>query len=254
MVLRQFVKSSVVVAIFLGASSSLLAQDEMGADAAAPAENAEVKQQEEEPAPVADVATETSSRGLLGDWRVGPTFNVALIPPTFGIDVMYKNSFSGGFHMGPFRYKSEKVDVKFNSWDVVGRWHPWMGSFFVGLGYVSQSLDLEASEKMDSGANQKVKTTLKVGVTTNYLMPHLGWMSVWDSGFTLGFEIGYKMHSSHSTDKLKASFDGATAGQVAAVISSSDYKKLEKDVNDVADQFGEKSIPYINFLKIGYLF
>ncbi len=250
MMLRQFVQRGLVAAVVLGASSSLWAQDDMGTDAAPTEESADVKPEETS---TADVAMDNDS-GTTRNWRVGPTFNVAIVPPTVGVDVMYKNQFSGGFHMGPFTYKSDDVDVKFNSWDIVGRWHPMQGSFFVGLGYVSQSLDLEASKKMDAGAAQKIDTTLKVGVTTNYMMPHIGFMSVWDSGFTLGFEIGYKIHSSHSTDKLKANFDGATAGQVAAVISSSEYKKLEKNVNDAAEKFGETNMPYINLLKIGYLF
>lgn len=255
MLLRHCVKSGLVAAaMVLGVNASALAQDEAGSDAGTSTSevNTEVKTTEE--APAAEVSSESSGKGLLGDWRVGPTFNVAILPPSVGIEVMYKNTFSAGFHVGPFTYKSDDVDLKFNSWDLVGRWHPWMGSFFVGLGYVSQDLDLEAKSSIDAGAGQKVPTKLKVGVTTNYLMPHIGWMSVWDSGFTLGFEIGYKMHSSHSTDKLKVSFDGATTAQEAAVVASEDYKKLKKDVDDAAETFGEMGMPYINLLKIGYLF
>lgn len=251
MLLRQCVRGGLVTAMVLGLSSSALAQDDAGSDAAVPAEETTMETQPAEEAP----ATEASSGGgLLGDWRVGPTLNIAILPPSAGIDVMYKKSFSAGFHVGPFTHKSSDVDLTFNSWDLVGRWHPWMGSFFVGMGYVSQDLDLEAKSSIDAGAGQKVPTKMKVGVTTNYLMPHLGWMAVWDSGFTLGFEIGYKMHSSHSTDKLTVSFEGATAAQEAAVLASEDYKKLKKDIDDAVETFGEMGMPYINLLKIGYLF
>ncbi len=202
------------------------------------------------PAPVETTTTTSSERA----WRVGPTINVALLPLSVGLDATYAKKFSGGFHVGSMPYTSDKVDLKFQSWDLVGRWHPWMSSFFVGLGYVSQSIDIEAKDKIDDGAGKKVSTKLSVGVDTNYLMPHLGWMAVWDSGFTLGFEIGYKMHMNHETNKVKAEFDGATAAQVAAVTGTEDYKKQTKNVNDAIDAFGEKSLPYINLLKIGYLF
>lgn len=187
-------------------------------------------------------------------WRVGPTVNVSLLPVSVGIDATYGKQFSGGFHMGSMPYNSDKVDLKFQSWDLVGRWHPWMSSFFVGVGYVSQSIDIEATDKIDDGAGNKISTKLSVGVDTNYLMPHIGWMAVWDSGFTLGFEIGYKMHMNHKTDKLKTEFVGADAAQTAAVTATEDYKKQSKNVNDAVDAFGEASMPYINLLKIGYLF
>lgn len=220
--------------------------------------------QDNEVAPAAPAVSEettaapSSSENATADgernWRIGPTLNVAILPLSVGLDGTYGKSFSGGFHVGSMPYNSDKVDLKFQSWDLVGRWHPWMSSFFVGLGYVSQSIDIEAKDKIDDGAGQKVETKLSVGVDTNYLMPHLGWMAVWDSGFTLGFEIGFKMHMNHKTNKLKAEFEGATAAQVAAVTGTDDFKKQTKNVNDAVDSFGEQSLPYINLLKIGYLF
>jgi hypothetical protein len=59
--------------------------------------------------------------------------------------------------------------------------HPFRGSFFLGAtaGYLS----LSAAAPTQLG-------TVGISASTLYVTPRLGWMAVWDSGFTLGFEAG----------------------------------------------------------------
>jgi hypothetical protein len=62
--------------------------------------------------------------------------------------------------------------------------HPFGGSFF--LGATAGHLSLSASAPTALGA-------VNISANTLYLTPRLGWLAVWDSGFTLGFEAGAQL-------------------------------------------------------------
>ncbi len=62
--------------------------------------------------------------------------------------------------------------------------HPFRGGFFLGAtaGYLS----LNAAAPTQLG-------TVTIAASTLYVTPRLGWMAVWESGFTLGFEAGAQL-------------------------------------------------------------
>jgi hypothetical protein len=59
--------------------------------------------------------------------------------------------------------------------------HPFQGSFFLGASV--GHMELSAAARTSAGP-------VDVNVATEYVAPRLGWLATWDSGFTLGFDVG----------------------------------------------------------------
>lgn len=206
----------------------------------------------------APTATNTSSGGLLGDFRVGPSVNVGFpFLMNYGVDVMWKKTFSGGFYGGGMKRDiDDKSQIELYNWDLRGRWHPFQGSFFLGAAYGKHGIVglTKSNLKFDNeGVEMTVPTSLRLEITSSYLTPHLGWMSVWDSGFTMGFEIGYQIPSGVSTE-MQTAFENVSASGEQAVKDSAAYKKLKTDLEDLGDTLGKTAVPYINLLKLGWMF
>lgn len=72
---------------------------------------------------------------------------------------------------------------KLSSWSLesAAQLFPFRGSFFLGTAVGLMSLS--ASAATQAGA-------VTLDVTSIYVTPRLGWLASWDSGFTLGFDVG----------------------------------------------------------------
>lgn len=176
--------------------------------------------------------------------RIGPMFTLSF-PRIKEISLEYLTvnkmfSFAlskGGISIDP----ATNISATFSNFDIRGRWHPFMGSFFLGAGYGSQSITIEGTETINS-----ITAHLKEEVTSTYFMPQLGWLSVWDIGLTMGFELGTIIPSGVSTN--------FTSDAPALVKATSDYKKLKEDAESTGNKLGASSIPYIALFRIGWLF
>ena len=68
---------------------------------------------------------------------------------------------------------------------------PFGGSFF--LGATTGHLSLAASAPTKSG-------TVTFDISSFYVTPHFGWLAIWDSGFSLGFDLGAQLPFSTSVE------------------------------------------------------
>lgn len=256
---RAAAVSSLALAGFWLSAPSLMAQDEAETETATEKTEPQVMDTvKEEAAKVQEKAQEfnTKARGLLGDFRVGPSVAIGIPHPlTASLDVVYDDMVNLSFGAGRFGTKVKETEVEIRNWDVTARWFVFQGSFYLGAAYGSQGLVGKHTTTVDldyNGVALKVPTTLRLEVESKYLTPQLGWFARWDSGFTMGFEIGYIMPSG-ATSELQTSFKDVSASAEAAVRASEDYKKSKKDVEDLGEQLGKKGIPYITLLRLGWL-
>lgn len=208
-------------------------------------------------APEPEAVAKSKGKGLLGDIRIGPSVALGFPHPlTGGLDIVYADLFSVSATAGRAGAKVEDTEIEIRNWDATFRFFPFQGSFFIGAAYGNQGIvgklktDIETTS---SGVTLKVPTTLRLEVESNYLTPQLGWFARWDSGLTLGFDFGYQMPSGAKSE-LQTAFENVSAANEKAVLDSEDYKDNKKDVEDAAEAFGKKSIPYISFFRIGWLF
>ena len=215
----------------------------------------------EEPGEISDTgeaAAEAEPSGLLGPVRIGPMIGLGVPHPySWGLDVMYKRVFTIGVSAGKFSSDHfDPVEVQLVHWDVRARWHPWWGSFFLGLAVGQQELFGEAKKDVSfsrNGVKLTVPVTVQVEFATTYLTPHLGWTWIWDCGFNMGFDFGAQIPIQNKSE-LKVGFENVAPSQETAVKETSEYKKLEKDVDDAGDLIGKTVLPYITLLRLGWLF
>jgi hypothetical protein len=207
--------------------------------------------------PVQDVAQRAGAQGLLGDFRMGPSVALGLPHPLTGaLDIVYADLVGLSLSAGRSGTELDKTELEIRNWDLTLRWFPFRGSFFFGAAYGQQGIvgkrtvDLEVDA---SGVPLTVPTTLRLEIESTYLTPQLGWFARWDSGFTLGFDFGLQMPSGAKSE-LQTAFANVSAASEAAVITSEDYIKNKKDVEDAAEMIGKQALPYITFLRMGWLF
>jgi hypothetical protein len=240
---------------FLSAPTLAQAQDEESAPAT---EEAAATEDSKPEAVAPSEASSKSSGGLLGAFRVGPTVSLAFPYLLNGsIDAKWNNliglSVSGGKMK---RDIQDETSLEVFNWDVRARWFPWSGSFFLGAAFGNMGIVGKKSKDLNIKNNDvtlKIPTTVRMEVKTTYLTPHLGWMATWDAGFTLGFEVGYHMPLS-SKAEMQTGFSDVSTEAEEELKQSDEYKKAKKDVEDKTEAYGKKAVPYINLLRIGWLF
>lgn len=134
------------------------------------------------------------------------------------------------------------VNVALKKPEVSARWHPFSGSFFLGLGLGQQDLSA-SSDSTISGQSIEAQVSIKSTVIT----PHLGWMwGAGDGGFFGGLDFGYQLPSNPKTT-LSTNAD-------SIIQATPDYQDLYEAVNDQGKILGQIGIPTVTLLKIGYLF
>lgn len=254
--------------IFLGATNAIIANaQEDGSDpdatesapeSAEPPTDAAPAPLEQAPVPEETAASTPSDGGIFGPFRVGATAAIGFpLLLNYSLDATWDKTVGVSFGGGRFRTKIDKTEIEIFNWDVRGRWFPWQGSFFLGAAFGNQGIvaNTEQNLKYKAGDTElKVPTTLRLEVETNYLTPHLGWFKTWRPGFTLGLmEIGYHIPLS-SKAELQTAFDDVSASSEEELKNSNEYKKAKKDVEDLAKTFGETAVPYINLIRLGWLF
>jgi len=84
---------------------------------------------------------------------------------------------------------------------------PFRGTFFVGSSLERQTLTASATR---SGQ------TVNVDMTTIYAAPRLGWLAIWDSGFSLSIDAGVQLPLSTDATASGGNADATSAAQSAA--------------------------------------
>jgi hypothetical protein len=177
-------------------------------------------------------------------------------PLSFGLDVTYEDLLSFGFTTSSFDQDFGDVALGLSHSDVRARWHVFQGSFFLGAAYGSQSLTAEASDTVSATSGTTTitaDTQVKIEIETPYFTPHLGWLWIWDSGFTMGFEFGVQVPTGDETT-LEIDIDNVSAAQEALIKNTQEYKNLEDDVTQLGETVGQTSLPYVSLLKLGWVF
>jgi hypothetical protein len=189
------------------------------------------------------------------DFMIGAT--AALTFPhllNLGLDTLIYHRFGVSLNYGNVTKSINSIDVAMKHTDVRLRWFPWESSFFVGAAVGQHQLSGEADRQVsEPTTKQKYATHGKLVAKANYIAPHFGWFSVWDSGFTLGCDFGYLVPSSPKAT-FTSSFANAPAGSEDTLKDTAEYKKMKSDLEDSAKSYAGKKLPFASFLRIGWMF
>lgn len=150
--------------------------------------------------------------------------------------------FSAEAGYGNFNITIGDVGVDLTKMELSLRYHPFAGSFYLGLGFGQESF---TAKGMNTISSQSVTVQSKITATT--MSPQLGWMwGMDDGGFWAGMDVQMLSPSGAKTD--------TTTNASAGIQSTAEYQQLIKDTNAEGDKFGSTSYSALTFLRIGYLF
>lgn len=100
------------------------------------------------------------------------------------------------------------ASVESAAFDGQVRVFPFRGTFFVGSALGRQTLTASATRQ---------GTTVTVDMATIYATPRLGWLGIWDSGFSLSFDAGVQLPlSSDITTTSNGNADAKNTAESAA--------------------------------------
>jgi hypothetical protein len=189
-------------------------------------------------------------------FRVGATAGLYL-PHVFGfgLDSLIGQHFGVGVNYGKTTRSINSVDVGIKHTDVRLRWFPWGSSFFTGVALGTHELTGELNRSVqDPTSKQTVSVRGKLTASARYAAPHIGWFSVWDSGFTMGCDFGWLVPSGVSTS-FTSSFGSLPSGVTAETLeATNEYKEMKKDLEDSAKKYASTPVPFATLIRIGWMF
>ena len=176
-------------------------------------------------------------------------------PLTLAYDYRVGNFFSIGAATGYFTYtyrlsSGDDVDLSSENYDIRARIHPFSGSFFFGVIAGTRTYKATSTRDIPLASGLTIPVTGTLSISSYYLTPHIGWLWTNGGGFSLGIELGCQIPLSPSTE-LNIPVVEAFAPEVK---QTSEYKRLESDINGPALQIGKTPLPYLALLRLGWTF
>jgi hypothetical protein len=177
-------------------------------------------------------ASEESHRTL----RVGLTVGLISIPRPISVEVQVKlwdwfgvgasYNYLPGFVSDLLlnAYDIHNVTVTSTSWELALRAYPFRGSFYLGTNIGVGSVTASTTGNLQAA---------RADVTNPFITPRLGWLWIFGSGFTLGFDLGVQIPLGKSA------------------ITFEPPQVDIKETRDAANQIGESLLPVLNF-RVGY--
>jgi hypothetical protein len=228
-------------------NSSGIESDEESADATYPRLNPDLNPNTQDPS---DLRSRDFLFGASASLTVPHLMNI-------GLETIIFRKFGVSLNYGNVTRRINNVDLMMQHMDARFRWFPMGTSFFAGIALgrhqITGELDRDISYTAADSKKLVVQSHGKLTAHANYVAPHIGWFSVWDSGFTMGFDVGYLFPTSPGS-KFSSSFKNAPADSDAALRETQDYKRLKEDLEDSAKAYASKGLPFVNILRLGWMF
>lgn len=170
------------------------------------------------------------------------------------IESMVFQKFGFSINYGSINRNLNGVDASIKHTDIRFRWFPWNTSFFAGLGFGHHEVSGELRREIKEPTSKKsITTTGKLAASANFALPHIGWFAVWDSGLSVGFDLGYLIPFG-AKSKFTATFSNPPEGTDAALRSTPEFSTMKSDLEDTAEAYASKPLPYVTLVRIGWLF
>lgn len=150
-----------------------------------------------------------------------------------GLNYVMSDKLSFGLSYNQLKLDSGLASVSLTLPEASINWHPFSGSFFLGLGYGSQSFLAKATETTTGESVEiKVDSTAAIG--------KLGWMwGASDGGLWFGIDMSVISPSGAKTT-------------ITTIVPETD--KAYIDAKEQSTKFGNSSYSNLTFFRLGYLF
>ncbi|KAB8037700.1 hypothetical protein GCL60_11030 [Silvanigrella paludirubra] len=137
--------------------------------------------------------------------------------------------------------------------------YPFFGSLFIGTAFGFRHLQatVDGCEYISQFGNDNSCVPLRAHLTvdTVYFAPQIGWMAVFDNGFTLGTELGVQIPVTSGNENFWSEILTTDQKQYSLVANSYAYQDFQRQIRDnFGDYFRSKTLPFWNIIKIGWMF
>lgn len=182
-------------------------------------------------------------------FRLGFLVGVVSFPRPINVELAVKPndwfSVGAGFSMIP-KIKVSNGAGEMSAFNAVGRVFPFGGSFYIGAAAGRQSLSIEADDTVEGE-----HVTASAEHATLFVTPQVGWLFVWDSGFTLGINVGAQF-SLGATPKVRVRNDSGV--EVDPTEVGPDAEEMRENVRKAGRYLARYPLPSVDLLKVGFLF
>ncbi len=168
------------------------------------------------------------------DYRIAPKLSAGITAGMFGF--MYTHS-TGHYDLG-----MSNIEARV-------RFHPFIGTFFVGVAGGYQAANGETDREM-TVSGTPITVTGKAEAKNMYVIPHFGWLVITKSGFTFGFEAGLYLPFSPSSSVMLSS----TNPLISQASGLPEYQQMQSDVEKIATDLATLKLPYLTLLRVGWSF
>jgi hypothetical protein len=171
---------------------------------------------------------------------------------TYAKERRYSWAVSGGFlpQIG-LTLSNTPIKVGLSNIDLRGRWHPFAGGFFLGLGFGWKNANGTGTTTIDVGG-QQVPTEVGISLSNLYMLPHMGW--IWNFGdFTFGLEFGMQSGLGGTPSTSVSITDPTYSALLAALQADADYLAYKAQIEQGFDSLGKLGLPYAG-VRLGWTF
>ncbi len=234
--------------------------------AAAPSPDAKKNAEDEDSEPK---SKDDDGDGIFGPFRIGGLVGAGLPSLlSFGGILKLTRYFGAGVNVGlipavKLSYYGE-AQISYQEYDLYGRLFPFGGALFVGagVGYATMNGSFKNTPPI-SDIQKVLGTSVKLpnGVTidsegsvrTLVLIPTVGLLHTFGSGFTVGLDVGLQMPIAPSKTHFETRVPPVVPKQIYDQFEQQIIKPNDKKVQDTLDTVGRTILPTLNF-RIGWLF
>jgi hypothetical protein len=170
------------------------------------------------------------------DFSITPSVNLLDFPHPFdgavelvfseAIGIKYSQSFRPHGNID-----GDKADIDNRS--IAIRSYSGGGPFWFGLAYGHHEINVQRNDQVNG-----FDTNIYASVESDYVSPMIGWKWVYDSGFTVGVELGWIFPFNSKSD----------------VNADEQYRQQRSDAQDQAEKYGKNGLPTVSLLELGWTF
>jgi hypothetical protein len=186
---------------------------------------------------------------------VGATF--ALSNPhviNLGLESVFYEKFGASLNYGNITETMKNVAINVKHVDFRMRWFPWKSSFFAGLALGRHWIkgDLHRVATIPS-SGQQVAIHGNISASASYFAPQIGWFATWESGFTLGADVGCLFPNSQKSN-FTSSINNPPAGTEAEINATKEYSNMKSELESISKSFLGKPKFMITIMRFGWMF
>lgn len=201
----------------------------------------------ETPAPAQDNPVSTvDETDDVKEFAITPSLSILNFPHPLNLGLELVFGEFVGIKYGQSLRPSVTIDgdkLKLDDKQATVRLYPTRSAWFIGMAYGQHEAEANRHDVVNG-----FDTNIFAKVKSEYWMPTTGFKWVYDSGFTIGVEIGW-IFPHNSSSRVYSDQD------LNPIVNADDtYREIRRDTEEAAEKYVKDGVPTLGLLEIGWTF